>query len=125
MIALAGVIGLIAFFNARDTTTVAPAGTSPTTSSQGPGTDLVAAGNVELLYGRAGDGRALRALADRLGTADSPALRQAGQAVVVKRDSGVAGIEARSSGATLRVTAPTDPRLGPFVEQWLGRAAGT
>ena len=121
-VALGGVVGIVAFFASRDQATTqqaAPAGTL----APGTGGGLLTAGNVELDYGRAADGPRLRALARSLGAPDTPALRAAGQAVVVRRRPGVGGVLARALHHRLEVASPADPRLQDFVESWLGGAA--
>ena len=118
-IAVVGVIGLIAFFNSRDeSTTQAPA--EQTTTAAASGEALLEAGNVVLRYSDQAHAAPLRRLAENLGAPDTPELRAAGQAVVLRREPGVAGVEARAQSAKLAVADPADPALQAFVERWLG-----
>lgn len=128
LVAIVGVIALIAFFNARDQSTAGtgsppPAADASTTATSGS-SPLLRAGNVELAYGDPAFTPRLLALAGALGATDSRVARRAGQAVVLRRDPDVAGVRARALGHTLSVATPTDPRLQAFVERWLGAAAG-
>lgn len=127
LVAIVGVIALIAFFNSRDPSTTGtgtgaparPAGTTATGASP-----LLRAGNVELRYSDPAFTPRLLALARSLGATDSRAARAAGQAVVLRRAPGVGGIRARALGRSLAVATPADPQLQAFVERWLGRAPG-
>lgn len=122
VISVVGVVGLIAFFNARDRSTTINTSTSPPAAA-GPGAPLTAAGNVVLRYASPGDRAALQRLAADLGAPDGPQLRAAGQAVVLRRDPAVQGVVGDSSGATRSFAGPDDPALRAFVEEWLGRTA--
>jgi hypothetical protein len=116
-IAAAGVIGLIAFFNSRD---------ESTTSSRTPTTVTARApsdGNVVLTYSDAALQPRLKALAADLGAPDTPELRAAGLAVIVRRDPNAAGIVARAAGHELAVAEPDDPQLQDFIDRWLGEGA--
>lgn len=116
-IAAAGVVGLIAFFDARDSATTGPVATAPTQVNAG---ELLAAGNIELAYADPSFGPKLTALARRLGAPDTPALRAAGAAIIVQRETGVAGVLARAYGQTYQARSPTDRGLQDFVDRWLG-----
>jgi hypothetical protein len=124
-IAISGVIGLIAFFNNRDSSTTGGAGTQPAPGVAAPagGGPLLQNGNVELRYSDPAFAPKLRALAASLGAPDTPALRAAGAAVVVRRDPKVGGVRANAWKHTLTVTSPADPSLQDFIESWLGRGA--
>jgi hypothetical protein len=124
-IAVVGVVGLIAFFNSRDssTTTSSATETTATTSAGGKDTGLVAAGNVVLRFSDRSFAPRLRALAADLGAPDSPALREAGQAVVLQPDARTGGVAAQAYGHDLTVRTPGDPELRAFVERWLGQGA--
>lgn len=124
-IAVVGVIGLIAFFNARDESTTGGKGTQPApgTTRTVPGDSLVERGNVVLRYGDASLKPKLETLASDLGAPDSPELRAAGQAVVLRRDATVAGIVAEAFKHTVTVNDPADPQLQAFIERWLGQGA--
>lgn len=126
LIAAVGVVGLIAFFNSRDASTtgvgreVEPAARS---TPAAPAGSLLRAGNVVLEYGDPRFAPRLRKLAESLGAPDRPELRATGQAVVLRRRDGAAGVRARAQGRELTVPGPEDPRLQPFVERWLGQGA--
>ena len=125
VIAVAGVFGLIAFLNGRDGSTAGGSEQTPVpgvTASAGGGA-LLRSGNVELTYSDPRFSRALHILTATLGAPDSPELRNAGQAVVVRRDPKVGGVVARAWGHTLTVASPADSRLQDFIESWLGRGA--
>jgi hypothetical protein len=127
VVAVAGVIGLIAFFNSRDPSTTA--NDHVATSDPGVGAPVAAgallhAGNVVLSYSDASFTPALRRLASSLGAPDTPALRAAGQAVVLRRDPRAGGVAARALRHSLVVATPSDPRLQDFIERWLGPSGG-
>lgn len=114
-IAVAGVVALIAFFNARDDSTAAE-GTKTTVVASGDG-------NVVVTYSDPAEGDALRELGEELGAPDTPELREAGLALIVRRDPGAQGIMATAGDETVRVDVPEDPRLSQFIERWLGQGA--
>ena len=121
VLAAAGVIAAIAYFNARDDATV--------TRSDGPGKPrvagarpVVAAGNVVLLFSDERETTALRALATDTGGPATPALRKAGQAVIVHRQTGVRSpVVAITKDRRYDATGTEDPALRGFIEYWLGR----
>jgi hypothetical protein len=125
-VAVAGVVGLIAYFNAHDTPTTSTGGdTGPgrvdTTSSSA----VLRAGNVILEYSSRADLPALRAIARaEAGTdaADS-ALVAAGQAVIVGHVSGGSGVVARAYHRTLHAPSGKDPAVEDFVSAYLGQGA--
>jgi hypothetical protein len=137
------------FFTANDGATtsgppVAAPGVAWPVPSQYAGD--VRRGNV-VLEVRSGDVDAVRAFAAKVAGPEDPALRAAGQAVlVVVADPGlgiaepeitctdqagattpcgpVADVVAWAQGRRLEASSPDDPALRAFVEYWLGRAAG-
>ena len=115
------VVAVLAFFGSRDEGSTArpPAAGAPDRRATSA---VLRAGNVELLYRASADLAPLVALVQRIGAGDSPALRAAGQAVILRQEPGVAAILARAYRHSLRVRSPTDPRLQDFVESWLGAA---
>ena len=117
VIAVAGVIALIAFFNARDDSTAAD-GTKTTVSASAS-----ADGNI-VLTGAPADAERLRALAAELGAPDSPELREAGLAIIVREQEGARGVLARAGDERFRATGPDDPRLQEFIDRWLGQGSG-
>jgi hypothetical protein len=124
-IAVVGVIGLIAFFNSRDSSTAGGERTQPDpgVASTVPGDSLLEQGNVVLRYSDRTFTPALRKLASDLGAPDSPELRAAGQAVVLRLDPKAGGVIADAFKHTLTVVKPSDPRLQSFIERWLGQVA--
>ena len=141
LVALAGGFGLLLFFVARDDAPVEEGGT--TTVAPGPGqgdgaavarelplgrraelTRALRAGNVVLVHGASAPPPALTALAaDVSGGPPDPALREAGQQVILARRPGARGVVALAWGRTLRAASPADPQLRRFAEAWLGRGA--
>ena len=125
-IAAAGVVGLMAFFNSRDDSTTGGDRARPATGtprSPAGAEELLTRGNVVLRYSDARFTPRLRALAADLGAPDSPELRAAGQAVVLRRDPQTGGVAAEALEHRLTVRAPDDPQLQAFIEQWLGQGA--
>ena len=126
VVALAGVVGLIAFFQSRDDASL------DTTSADTPGvrapelTDReLAQGNVRLTYRQSGQRAQLQALAEDITGTTGDALTEAGQSVVVRaRPSGGGGVVAEAYQRRLEVAAPDDPQLRAFVEFHLGRGSG-
>lgn len=113
-IAVVGVFGLIAFFNARDdSTTEAPSAASSTARPSGDG-------NVTVTFAATADGARLRRMAQELGAPDTPELRAAGLAMIVRRGD---AITATAGGETITVDAVDDPALQDFVERWLGQGS--
>lgn len=167
VVALAGVVGLIAFFNSRDTSPVSTktsgpgevfpdqgnehlrvGGSKPATfayNSSPPTSGLhvvkpvtrdgaqlttnqiltaLEAGNVIFFYGSSQPPPRLRALADEVAGAFDPALVKTGQAVILARQPGTAGVVAAAWRHLLRAPSPTDPALQEFANAWLGVGAG-
>jgi hypothetical protein len=134
VVALGGAVGILALLDARDSAPVrsgsppagpgervpggAPAGLPPALRGE------LAAGDVVLLYGAPRPPAGLRTLAEDVqgGPAD-PALVAAGQAVVLDRRTGTAGVVALAWGRRLRAASPADPALRRFAEAWLGRGS--
>jgi len=90
----------------------------------------LAAGDVILMYGGPKPPPGLAALATSTsGGSFSPALAEAGEAVILARLPGINGIEALSWTRILpitglvRLTARDDALLKQFVDAWLGRGA--
>jgi hypothetical protein len=80
-------------------------------------------GNVVLMYGGAAAPPGLQALAGSLAGPFTPALAAAGQAVLLARRPGTAGVLGLAWAHLLRVNTAQDPALRQFVEYWLGRGA--
>lgn len=122
VVAVAGVIGLIAFFNGRDSSTTGGAGAAADPGVVAPVSRdvLLRAGNVVLTYSDRSFTPALRRLASGVGAPDTPELRAAGQAVVLRLDPKVGGVAARALRHSLVARSPADARLQDFIERWLG-----
>ena len=140
VLALAGGIGLLLFFVARDDAPVERHGA--TTPVKGPGEALAGdpgrelpsakrarlvgalrAGNVVLVYGDAADKAPLTALARDVSGDPDPTLEEAGQAVLLARRRGTPGVVALAWERVLRTRSAADPELQRFAEAWLGRGA--
>jgi hypothetical protein len=121
LLAAAGVVAAIAYFNARDDATVS--------RSDGPGKPraagarpAVAAGHVVLLFSDERETTAVRALASDIGGPATPALRKVGQAVIIRRQTGVRSpVVAVTRNRRYDATSTDDPALRGFIEYWLGR----
>jgi hypothetical protein len=153
LLALAGVALALWFFTANDdATTSAPAAAVPGITSSRPAPDAadVRRGNVVVAVERGEDAAEVRRLAaDVAGGPATPALRAAGQAVIViapkSPPPGTGGtgsadvtcddratgkriacptIGAYAQGRAFTTTSAADPALRAFVEYWLGRASG-
>ena len=122
VVSVVGVGALLTFFESRDESTTGPApATAPGREDPGATSASLRVGNVELRFSRAADRTALEALAEEVAGPDDPALRRAGQAVLVVRDPGAGRVTARAWRRSLKASSPTDPRLRTFVESLLGR----
>jgi hypothetical protein len=124
-LAVAGVIGLIAFFNGRDSSTTGgqPGRPSPGEQTAASGDTLLKTGNVVLHFSDASFTPMLLKLSSELGAPDSPQLRQVGQAVVLRRDTSTGGVLAEAYEHKLVATNPSDPLLQAFIERWLGQGS--
>jgi Protein of unknown function (DUF3105) len=80
-------------------------------------------GNVVIVYGTAKPPAGLTRFATTAAPPFSPALASAGDAVILARRPGTAGLVALAWSHLLRVGSPSDPQLGQFVSFWLGRGA--
>jgi hypothetical protein len=126
VVAAAGVVGLIAYFNAHDApTTSTKAGTGPGRLDAGATSAQLRAGNVVLEYTNRADAAPLRAVARAEAGTDEPdsALVAAGQAVIVGRVASGKGVTARAYRRSLHTTSATDPALEDFVSAYLGQGA--
>jgi hypothetical protein len=122
---IAGTLLALWFFTARDQpTTGAPSQEAPGRAFTGasPYDADLQRGNIVMVVPRDQLDAAHKLALDVAGPSD-PALRAAGQAVLVHRapDGGVA---AYAKGRELRAVSTSDPALREFVEYWLGRVAG-
>lgn len=80
-------------------------------------------GNVVIEYGSPAPPPGLRALARALAPRFSPALAAAGQAVILARRPGVAGLIGLAWTHLVQVGSPSDRLLAQFAQFWLGRGA--
>ena len=83
----------------------------------------LAAGNVVYMYGTRAPPPGLAAVARGMAPPFTPALAATGQAVILARRPGTAGVLGLAWAHMLRATGPTDPALRPFTQFWLGRGA--
>jgi Protein of unknown function (DUF3105) len=83
----------------------------------------LAAGDVVILYGTPQPPSGLTTLAQALAPGFTPALAQAGQAVIMGRRPGTAGLVGLAWTHLIRVHQPLDPRLREFAAYWLGHGA--
>ena len=80
------------------------------------------AGNVVLLHSDERLTLELRRLAERIGGPPDPALRAAGQAVLVQQQPNLdVAVTAVTARRMLEAGGPDDPALEAFIEYWLGR----
>jgi hypothetical protein len=121
VLCLAAVVGVLAFFNARDESTVAQQPGGPGEELPPPADAIEIAGNVYLRASDGADLPELRALGREIAGEPTQALRATGQAVIVEQDLSADGIEAVAAGASLTVEDPDDPELEEFVSFWLGK----
>ena len=120
LLTVVAVIGLLAWFNARDDSTLdkddpanAPGQAAPDATGR-----TLEQGNVVFLFRNPADRQPLRQLALDLAGGSDPALVHAGQAILV-REGDALGAEAYKRRIT--VSSPDDPALSEFAEYWLGR----
>ena len=118
-------VALIAFFNAHDAPTTSADGVGPGRADTTASSAQLRAGNVLLQYSSPSDGAALRAVARAEAGTDrpDPSLVTAGQAVIVTRTAGGAGVTARAYGRMLRAPNGRDPAVEDFVSAYLGQGA--
>jgi anti-sigma factor RsiW len=124
LVVVAGIVGAIAYFASRDSSTVS-------TSNEGPGRERAAGerpavktGNVLLLYSDPKLAQPLRALQGELAGGEE-ALAAAGQAVLVRRAPNQREpLRALSSGHRLDADRAHLAAVRSFVEYWLGRQTG-
>jgi Protein of unknown function (DUF3105) len=126
LVALAGSIGLIAFFQSRDdagiggaSNTDAPGQTAPSETD-----DRLRKGNVVITYSDQADGPALRALAEDVAGPPDMTLVDAGQAVVVEQNPDQdEPVVIRAYKRRLVAQSGADREVREFVEYWLGQPA--
>jgi hypothetical protein len=123
VLAAAAIIGAAAYLSSRDDATVASARQAGRPRPPGA-RPAVRPGNVLVLYADRHQAAQLRALRREL-SGSGPALAEAGQALLVRRDAGLrVPIVALSARHRQDARAASEPAVRGFVEYWLGRAAG-
>jgi Protein of unknown function (DUF3105) len=80
-------------------------------------------GDVVIVYGTKQPPPGLTEFASTAAPPFTPALAATGDAVILARRPGTAGLVALAWTHLLRVSSPSDPQLGQFVSFWLGRGA--
>jgi len=80
-------------------------------------------GDVVYMYGTRTPPPGLAAVARAVAPPFTPALAASGQAVILARRPGTAGVLALAWAHMLRTGDPTDPALRDFAQFWLGRGA--
>ena len=125
VLAVAGIGAALAYFNARDDATVSALGGSRRAARRGRAAGRLDAATSCCSTATSAQTTALRELAQDIGGAPTPALAAAGQAVIVRRQTGLrVPVVALTSQRRLDATGPDDLNLRAFVEYWLGRAPG-
>ena len=127
-------IGLLSgFFAARDRSAVSSTAAAPGQPFTQLGSVLpdarprprllrdLAAGDVAIAYGTRSPPPGLLQLAGSLAGRPTPALVQAGQAVLLRRVPGVVGLVGLAWRRVIRVGSVHDPGLSRFARYWLGR----
>ncbi len=121
VLTVAAVIGVLAFFNSRDDSTISErGGAAPGKADPGATRDELKRGNVVLHFSDPADAPTLRRLAREFGP---PSLAGEGQAVLVRRTPGTPGVTAEAYKRRLEAPRPDDPDLREFIDYWLGRGA--
>ncbi len=124
LVALAGTVGLITFFQSRDDAEIGGREDAPGVAAPGETSPRLRAGNVLLTFKREADGERLRALAEEVAGPADPALEEAGQAVLVERRPDQAtAVVARAWERRLEADSAGDPAVRSFAETWLGQGA--
>jgi len=147
LVALAGFVAILLFFESRDSSQVSNA----PSAAQGPGQPVanqlharapatirrdatrlsqdqilhaLQLGDVVLQYGgTSAPPAALRALQQQVSGPFDPVLAANGAAVILAYRPGAPGVTALAWRRILRTQSPADPALGQFVDYWLGRTA--
>lgn len=147
VVVAAGLIGLLAVFQERDSGEIAggsgaPQGPGVAETAPGdpptsgtPGGNLqregavpdpvliraLATGDVALVYGTSQPPPELERLREEATGPFDPELAAAGQMALLVRREGVSGIQALAWKRRLEVDSPADPRLREFIDAWLGK----
>ena len=126
VVALAGSVGLIAFFQSRDDAdiTANDASAAPGVTAPSETEDRLRKGNIVITYSDQADGPALRALAEDVAGPPDMALVDAGQAVVIEqRPDQEEPVVAHAYKRRLVAQSGADREVRQFVEFWLGQPA--
>jgi hypothetical protein len=123
VLAVAAVLGVLLFFNARDDSTIGEDRVAPGKVDEALTAEELKRGNVVLLYSRPAHRAPLEALAEEIAGPPDPALEEAGQAIVIRRRPRGERVIANAYQRSLAVDSPDDPALREFTEYWLGRGA--
>jgi hypothetical protein len=83
----------------------------------------LAAGDVVIMYGTRRPPAGLRSLALEIAAPFTPALAAVGQAVILARRPGAAGLTGSAWTHLVSVNSPNDPLLREFIQAYLGRGA--
>ena len=121
VVALAGSIGVIAFFQSRDDSQLDTTAGGPGVAAPEATEDRLRRGNVVLTFRAPADGRRLRAIADEVAGPAEPSLVDAGQAVLVERRADQAEPVAAHAYRRRLAGNPPDDEVRRFIEFWLGR----
>jgi hypothetical protein len=125
-VAVAGVIALIAYFNAHDAPTTSGSGGGPGQADAAATSAQLRAGNVILQYTNPADRAPLQQIAVTEAGTDrpGPSLIASGQAVIVGRVARGPGVTALAYRRTLHAPSAKDPAVEDFVSAYLGQGAG-
>ena len=123
VVALAGSIGVIAFFQSRDDSQLDTAAGGRGFAASDATEERLRQGNVVLTFRTPADGQRLRAIAEEVAGPVEPSLLDAGQAVVVERRAGQAEPVVAHAYRRRLSGNPPDDEVRRFIEYWLGRGA--
>jgi hypothetical protein len=126
LVALAGSIGLIAFFQSRDDADIggSAGAEAPGVSAPAETEARLRKGNVVITYSDQSDGPALRALAEDVAGPPDMTLVDAGQAVIVEQNPDQdEPVVVRAYKRRLVAQSGADREVREFVEHWLGQPA--
>ena len=126
VVALAGSVGLIAFFQSRDDANITAndASSAPGVNAPSETEERLRKGNVVITYSDQSDGPALRALAEDVAGPPDMALVDAGQAVVIEqRPDQEDPVVAHAYKRRLVAQSGAEREVRQFVEFWLGQPA--
>ena len=120
LLVVAGILGILAFFTARDDSTIGEDAAAPGQEAPDATARVLEQGNVIFLYAEPADREPLEELAAEIAGPSDEALRHAGQAIIVEKGDGLGAL---AYERRVEVSSPDDPELQRFAEYWLGRGA--